>query len=143
MITSCRTPPYHSHTTLSTGPRNREYYNEGYRSEIDIVYGQLESELGVKIEPAPDEWDRTYNVDFYIQVGEKYIGIQIKPIASGLALNDYQWVRMHEVNHARFTANFGGRVFFVYSVEAGRKKKIYNHEVINEIMAEMEKLRKL
>jgi hypothetical protein len=26
MITSCRTPPYHSHTLLSTGPRNREYY---------------------------------------------------------------------------------------------------------------------
>jgi hypothetical protein len=28
----------------------------------------------------PDEWDRLYNVDFYIQVGGKYIGLQIRPI---------------------------------------------------------------
>jgi hypothetical protein len=26
MTTSCRTPPYHRHTTLSTGPKKREYY---------------------------------------------------------------------------------------------------------------------
>ncbi len=28
--------------------------------------------------------NRLYNVDFYIQIGEKYIGIQIKPITNGL-----------------------------------------------------------
>jgi hypothetical protein len=28
MTTSCRTPPYHRHTTLSTGPKKREYYIE-------------------------------------------------------------------------------------------------------------------
>ena len=31
----------------------------------------------VKIDPAPDEWDRLYNVDFSIQVKDKYVGIQI------------------------------------------------------------------
>jgi hypothetical protein len=31
-------------------------------------------------EPAPDEWDRLYNVDFSIEVNGKYIGIQIKPV---------------------------------------------------------------
>lgn len=62
----------------------------GYRSEIKTIYGQLESILGVKIQPAPDEWDRTFNVDFYIEVGKKFIGLQIKPISSGLALNQYQ-----------------------------------------------------
>ncbi|MDI7252773.1 MAG: MjaI family restriction endonuclease, partial [Actinomycetota bacterium] len=25
------------------------------------------------------EWDRRYNVDFFIRVGEKFIGIQVKP----------------------------------------------------------------
>ena len=117
---------------------NRTY--EGYRSEIDTVYGQLEARLGVKIHPAPDEWDRTYNVDFYIKVAEKYIGLQIKPISSGLALDQYQWDKMHEVNHKRFEKKFGGKVFFVYSIKSGKKKKIYNTEVIEEIKNEIKRL---
>ncbi len=28
-------------------------------------------------------------VDFYIQVKDKYIGLQIKPISSGMALDQY------------------------------------------------------
>jgi hypothetical protein len=50
---------------------NRTY--EGYRAEIDTIYGQLESIVNHKIEPAPDEWDRIYGVDFYIQVDDKNI----------------------------------------------------------------------
>ena len=115
---------------------NRTY--EGFRSEIDTIYGQLESILDVKIHPAPDEWDRTFNVDFYIQVDDKHIGLQIKPIASGQALNQYQWIKMHEVNHKKFQDKFGGRVFFIYSVKSsGKKKKIYNVEVIDEIQQEI------
>ena len=52
---------------------------DGYQSEIQTIYGQLEKNLGVKIEPASDEWDRGYNVDYFIKIHEKYIGIQIKP----------------------------------------------------------------
>ncbi len=121
---------------------NRTY--EGYRSEIDTIYGQLESVLSVKIHPAPDVWDRTFNVDFYIQVANKYIGLQIKPIASGQALNQYQWTEMHEVNHKKFQDKFGGHVFFIYSVKSGgKKKKIYNIEVIAEIQQEIERLKKV
>jgi hypothetical protein len=39
---------------------------DGYQSEIQTIYGQLQKALGVKVEPAPDEWDRGYNVDFFI-----------------------------------------------------------------------------
>ena len=49
---------------------------DGYITEIKTIYGQLQIELddlGVKIEPAPDEWDRLYNVDFFIKVNNKYI----------------------------------------------------------------------
>lgn len=53
---------------------------DGYMTEIQTVYSQLEQMLGVKIEPAPDEWDRLYNVDFFIKAGESFIGLQIKPI---------------------------------------------------------------
>lgn len=41
---------------------------DGYQSEIQTIYGQLENRLDVKIEPAPDKWDRKYNVDFFIKV---------------------------------------------------------------------------
>jgi hypothetical protein len=121
---------------------NRTY--EGYRSEIDTIYGQLEERLGMKIHPAPDKWDRTYNVDFYIEVGDKFIGLQIKPISSGIALDQYKWDEMHEVNHKKFEEKFGGKVFFIYSVKSSSKKKvIYNPEVIDEIKKENDRLKGL
>ncbi|MBN2030272.1 MjaI family restriction endonuclease [bacterium] len=118
---------------------NRTY--EGYQSEIDTIYGQLGSILNVKIEPAPDKWDRSYNIDFYIQVNQQYIGLQIKPISSGQSLNKYQWIEMHRKNHERFTAEFGGKVFFIFSVKStGKKKKIYNVEIIDEIIEEIKRI---
>lgn len=45
---------------------NRTY--DGYNSEIQTIYGQLQQRLDVEVEPAPDEWDRGYNVDFFIKV---------------------------------------------------------------------------
>jgi hypothetical protein len=113
---------------------NRTY--EGYNTEITTVYGQLESALGVKIQPAPDEWDRAYNVDFFIQVGDKYIGLQIKSV-SGLALDHYQWEEMHKVNHARFQQRYGGKVFFVYSRKKDKEARIDNPEVIFAIKCEI------
>jgi hypothetical protein len=120
---------------------NRTY--EGYVTEIETIYGQLEGALGRTIEPAPDEWDRAYNVDFTIKVGEDFIGLQIKPILSGQSLNQYQWIKMHTENHERFEKDFRGKVFFVYSVKgSGKKKRIYNVEVIEEIRAEINRLEK-
>ena len=118
---------------------NRTY--EGYKSEIDTIYGQLQGVLGVKIESAPDEWDRTFCVDFHIKINKKYIGLQIKPISSGKALDQYQWDNMHDVKHKQFEEQFGGKVFFIYSVKSsGKKKKIYNVEVIEEIQQEIKRL---
>ena len=118
---------------------NRTY--EGYKTEIETIYGQLEGTVERKIEPAPDNWDRTYCVDFFIKVNSKFLGIQIKPIASGQALNQYQWVEMHKVNHAKFEKDFGGKVFFVYSTKSSTgSKKIYNTEVIDQIKDEILRL---
>jgi len=44
---------------------NRTY--EGYITEIETVYCQLESAIGYKIEPVSDEWDRKYCVDFILK----------------------------------------------------------------------------
>lgn len=114
---------------------------DGYMTEIQTVYGQLEHILGVKIQPAPDEWDRLFNVDFFIKVGEKFIGLQIKPITSGGGSAQLPEIHkekgLQEETHRKFTKKFGGRVFYIYSCKSGEKKEIYNTEVIEEIRREI------
>lgn len=119
---------------------NRTY--DGYQSEIQTIYGQLEQELGVKVEPAPDEWDRGFNVDFYIKVKNKYIGIQIKPAGYPYITQIINELEFQKKTHEKFTAKYGGKVFYIISVKEGKKKIIHNKEVIEEIRKEIDRLSK-
>ncbi len=122
---------------------NRTY--EGYVTEIETIYGQLEKVLGCKINAAPDEWDRTLAVDFYIKVKEEcFVGIQIKPISTKNSINQYQWIEQNKSNHQRFMEKYKGKVFFVFSKKNTQgKKQIDNIEVIEEIREEIERLNNL
>jgi len=115
---------------------------DGYQSEIQTIYGQLQQSLGVKVEPAPDEWDRGYNVDFFIKVKEKYIGLQIKPAGYAYITQIINELEFQKKTHEKFTAKYGGKVFYVISVKEGKKKIIHNPEVIEEIRKEIERLKK-
>ena len=117
---------------------NRTY--EGYVTEKVTVYGQLEHDLGVQIKPAPDEWDRLYNVDFFIQVGQRFIGLQIKPAAFPYLPQIIAERTQQAATHRRFRERYGGQVFYVISVSEGGRKRIYNPEVIGEIRAEIARL---
>jgi len=117
---------------------NRTY--EGYLGEIQTIYGQLEKIIDVKIQPAPDIWDRTFNVDFYIQVNEKYIGLQIKPLSFGTTFDQYKWDEIQEITHKKFTKKFGGKVFYIFSIKKGNKKVIDNFDVITDIQQEIKRL---
>ena len=117
---------------------NRTY--EGYMGEIQTIYGQLEKIIGVKIQPAPGIWDRTFNVDFYIQVNEKYIGLQIKPLSFGTTFDQYKWDEIQEITHKKFTKKFGGKVFYIFSIKKGNKKVIDNFDVITDIQQEIKRL---
>ncbi|HDP98909.1 MAG TPA: MjaI family restriction endonuclease [bacterium] len=113
---------------------------QGYRNEIQTIYGQLQSHLKHKIEPAPDDWDRLFNVDFFVQIGQRFIGIQIKPVTFEHTFEDYKWKQMQFNSHLKFTEKFGGNVFTIFSVGGGKTKKIHNIEVINDIQNEIQKL---
>lgn len=113
---------------------------DGYQSEIQTIYKQLENMLKVKIEPAPDKWDRQFNVDFFIKVGDKYIGIQVKPAGYPYLPIIINELHFQKETHEKFTALYGGKVFYVISVKEGNKKKIYNPEVVEEIRHEIERL---
>ncbi len=115
---------------------------DGYITEIQTVYGQLQNILKVKIEAAPDEWDRLFNVDFFVKVGEKHIGLQIKPVSTGFQLAEIEKEKAIQANtHIKFTEKFGGKVFYIYSAKVGEKKEIQNKEVFEEIIAEIERLK--
>ncbi len=109
--------------------------------QLKTVYEQLEQALEVQLCPAPDEWDRRYNVDFYIPVGPRTIGIQIKPITYNQTPELHRWREWMRQSHERFVRERGGKVFIIFSVtERGGRKRIWNPEVIDEIRNEIRKL---
>ena len=115
---------------------------DGYMTEIQTIYGQLQNILDVKIESAPDEWDRLFNVDFFIKVNEKFIGLQIKPVNSGIQLPEiHKEYALQAKTHEKFTKNFGGKVFYIFSEKVNGKKEIANKEVITEIQVEINRLK--
>jgi len=116
---------------------------DGYMTEIKTIYGQLQEILDVKIEPAPDDWDRLYNVDFFIKIKDKYIGLQVKPAGETSHIPQiFKERSLQHATHKKFTEEFGGKVFYVISIKEGGKKKIHNTEVINEIKNEISRLKK-
>ncbi|HED10446.1 MAG TPA: MjaI family restriction endonuclease [Caldithrix abyssi] len=113
----------------------------GYRTEIKTIYGQLEQELGYKIQPAPDRWDRIYNVDFFINIKNRYIGLQIKPVNQGIQLSQiFKEKKIQLKTHKAFEEKFGGKVFYIFSSTENRKKVIRNPQVIEEIRQEINRL---
>ncbi len=114
---------------------------DGYVREIKTIYGQLQEILGVKIEAAPDEWDRLFNVDFFIKINDKYIGLQIKPVSHTSSIPEiYKEKEIQHNTHVEFSKKYGGKVFYLFSCKSGDKKIIVNTEVIDEIRAEIARL---
>ena len=114
---------------------------EGYQTEIKTIYGELQKELKEKVEPAPDNWDRLYNVDFFIKVKEKYIGLQIKPVNDVSHIPEiYKEKKIQEKTHKKFKEKYGGDVFYIFSIKKDGKKEIQNVKVVDEIKKEIEKL---
>lgn len=114
---------------------------DGYWTEIKTIYGQLEQELGYKIEPAPDNWDRLFNVDFFIKINDKFIGLQIKPVNQGIQLAQiFKEKGLQLKTHKKFEKDFGGKVFYIFSSKGNGKKVIMNTEVIDEIRTEINRL---
>ena len=117
---------------------------DGYLTEIQTIYGQLQVLLNVEIEPAPDEWDRLFNVDFFINIKGRYIGLQIKPVNNRLQIPEiHKEYALQAKTHKKFTEKYGGQVFYIYSEKVNGKKEIVNKETVDDIKKEIEKLKQL
>ncbi|MDZ7343158.1 MAG: MjaI family restriction endonuclease [candidate division KSB1 bacterium] len=109
--------------------------------ETYTIFGQLQNIFGINVEPAPDEWDRLYNVDFMIEVNGKYIGIQLKSITSEQTFDNCDWRSYLGTSCCKFQKKFGGMIFIIAFVMMGKRKLIYNFEVIPTIRKEIERLK--
>lgn len=116
---------------------------EGYTRERETVYGQLQAELqdlGVALEPCPEEVDRHYHVDFWIVLPKGRVGIQIKPITYMQQSDVHRWLEWMDQAHRRFTERYGGRVFVVFSRRGERGHEIANPEVLDNLRHEIRRL---
>ena len=114
---------------------------DGYMTEIKTIYGQLQQILEYKIEPAPDKWDRLFNVDFFIKIYNQFIGLQIKPVSNTSHISQiYKERSISENTHKQFEKRFGGKVFYIFSIKSGKKKIIQNVDIIEDIKREMKRL---
>ena len=72
---------------------------------------------------------------------EKYIGLQIKPAGYAYITQIINELEFQKKTHEKFTAKYGGKVFYVISEKEGKKKIIHNVSVIEEIRKEIERLK--
>lgn len=118
--------------------------NKGCMTEIKTIYGQLQRHIDLKIEPAPEEWDRLYDVDFFIKAKEHYIGLQIKLMSNISQIPQiYKESSVQETPHNSFTNKFGGHIYRIFSLNENGKKIIKNPEIIKKIKQEITRLQAL
>ncbi len=120
---------------------NRTY--DGYVREKSVVYDGLAKIFpDVRFEESPPELDHSGDVDylgFVNNTDEVAFGIQVKPVTARGNFGNYSISDRMRASFADFEADFGGKVFLVFSVD----KEIANEEVIPEIAAEIARLRAL
>jgi len=75
-----------------------------------------------------------YNVDFFIQIGDKYIGLQIKPITYEQTPEVYRWKEWLGKTHDKFEKDHGGKVLILFSIKKDNEREIYNPEIVGVLI---------
>lgn len=75
-------------------------------------------------------------IDYIAKIGDKAIGIQIKPITASANFGSYSLTERMKVSFESFKERYGGNVFIVFSLDG----EIANKEVIGQIQSEIDRL---
>ena len=113
---------------------------DGYLREKSVIndgLAKLFPEL--TFEETDPELDHAGDIDYIAKIGDKAIGIQIKPITAKANFGSYSLTERMKASFADFTEKFGGKVFIVFSLD----KEIANKEVVDEIRKEIERLKSI
>lgn len=115
---------------------NRTY--DGFNREKSVVTDELEARFpDVKYVESEPELDHAGDVDHLGYVGEKAVGIQIKPVTANANFGNYSPSERMKASFREFERTYGGKVFIIFSLDG----EIANEEVIAEIATEIERLR--
>jgi len=115
---------------------NRTY--DGFNREKSVVTDELEARFpDVKYVESEPELDHAGDVDYLGYVGEKAVGIQIKPVTANANFGNYSPSERMKASFREFERTYGGKVFIIFSLDG----EIANEEVIAEIAKEIERLR--
>jgi len=114
---------------------NRTY--DGFMREKSVVNDGLAKRFPeVTFEETDPELDHAGDIDYIARIGERQIGIQIKPVTANANFGGYSLQERMKASFADFTERHGGKVFVVFSL----KGEIANSEVVEEMAAEIKRL---
>ena len=97
----------------------------------------FKKEIFPEIEESDPELDHPGDIDYLGKVGNKYFGIQIKPITANANFGNYKITERMSSSFQDFEEKYGGKVFVIFSTRSGDKKVIKNKEIIEEIKDEI------
>jgi hypothetical protein len=108
--------------------REKSVVNDGLSKIFpDIIFEESDTEL-----------DHAGDIDYIARIGNKALGIQIKPVTAKANFGNYSPTERMKSSFADFEEKYGGRVFTVFSLDG----EIGNKEVIVQIKKEISRLTK-
>lgn len=117
---------------------NRTY--DGYMTEKSVIYDNLAKVFpDVSFEESDPGLDHAGDIDYIGRVGDKAIGIQIKPVTAYASLGNYDVTARMEQSFMDFENKYGGKVFIVYSTD----DKVRNENVYDAIRNEIERIKSM
>ncbi|MCF8082575.1 MAG: MjaI family restriction endonuclease [Deltaproteobacteria bacterium] len=115
---------------------------DGFLLEKSVINDSLSKIFpDVEFEESEPEMDHAGDIDYLGKVGDKYFGIQIKPITANANFANYKISERMSASFQDFEEKYGGRVFIIFSTRSGNKKDIVNKTVIKDIESEIVRLK--
>ena len=112
---------------------------DGFLREKSVVNDGLSKIFpDITFEESDTELDHAGDIDYIAKVGNKALGIQIKPVTAKANFGNYSPTERMKASFADFEGKYGGRVFIVFSLDG----EIGNKEVIAQIKKEIDRLKK-
>jgi hypothetical protein len=115
---------------------------DGFLTEKSVINDFLAKKFpDVVFEESDSDLDHSGDVDYIGKVGDKAFGIQIKPVTANSNFGNYNLSERMQANFESFEEKYGGKVFIIFSSKVGNKKEVKNKEVLDQITAQIARLK--
>lgn len=115
---------------------------DGFLTEKSVINDFLAKKFpDVIFEESDSDLDHSGDIDYIGKVGDKAFGIQIKPVTANSNFGNYNLSERMQANFESFEEKYGGKVFIIFSTKVGNKKEVKNKEVLDQITAEIARLK--